>query len=186
VRAAVADWFGFGGVAVRYDPSAVPSPGTWVPGCGGPSLTLAEAGRRAGFEPLLPDALGVPDAVTVTGEPEDRFLMTLCWTDHGHTIRLDTYPARLDVGFAKTTSVHPEWLSLDEDVPEGAFPDPALWFPRPHLLSFWLVDEHGDRFTRTKRTAGPSLLWTHGGDMTLRLEGVASKARAVRIAKSLK
>lgn len=26
VRAAVTDWFGFGGVEVRYDPSAVPSP----------------------------------------------------------------------------------------------------------------------------------------------------------------
>jgi hypothetical protein len=33
VRAAVLDWFDFGGVEVRYDPSAVPSPGAEVPGC---------------------------------------------------------------------------------------------------------------------------------------------------------
>lgn len=182
VRAAVAGWFGFGGVEVRYDPSAVPSSGARVPGCG-PSLTLAQAGRRAGFAPAVPDALGVPDAVTVSREPKGRFLMSLCWREDGRTVRVDEYPARLDIGFAKTTPVPPEWVSLDGD---QDYRNPALWFPRPHLLSFWLVDEDGDRFTRSERTAGPTLLWMHGGDVTLRLEGVASKARAVDIAKSVR
>ncbi|MGW3632453.1 hypothetical protein ACWD7F_20190 [Streptomyces sp. NPDC005122] len=186
VRAAVVDWFGFGGVEVRYDPSAVPSPGAEVPGCG-PSLTLAEAGRRAGFAPAVPGALGVPDAVTVTREPRVRFLMTLCWREHGHTIRLDEYPAGLDIGFAKTVREPPEWVSLGGDGRSGdaGFGDPALWFPRPHLISFWLIAASGDRFTRSERTAGPTLLWMRGGEVTLRLEGVASKARAVEIARSL-
>lgn len=189
VRAAVGDWFGFGGVEVRYDPSAVPSPGAEVPGCG-PSLTLAGAGRRAGFAPLVPDVLGVPDAVTVTREPKVRFLMTLCWREHGRTVRLDEYPAALDIGFTKTVREPPEWVSLgvDGSASGGAdadFGDPALWFPRPHLLSFWLIDASGGRFTRSERTAGPTLLWTRGGEVTLRLEGVASKARAVEIARSL-
>ncbi|WP_329289902.1 hypothetical protein [Streptomyces sp. NBC_01455] len=187
VRAAVVDWFGFGGVEVRYDPSAVPSPGAEVPGCG-PSLTLAEAGRRAGFAPLVPGALGVPDAVTVTREPKVRFLTTLCWREHGHTIRLDEYPAGLDIGFAKTVREPPEWVSLGGDGSgsgDAGFGDPALWFPRPHLISFWLIDTSGDRFTRSERTAGPTLLWMHGGEVTLRLEGVASKARAMEIARSL-
>ncbi|MFE5139750.1 hypothetical protein ACFRDV_19060 [Streptomyces fagopyri] len=189
VRAAVVDWFGFGGVEVRYDPSAVPSPGAEVPGCG-PSLTLAEAGRRAGFAPLVPDVLGVPDAVTVTRDPKVRFLMTLCWREHGRTVRLDEYPAGLDIGFTKTVREPPEWVSLGVDGSGGAdadadFGDPALWFPRPHLLSFWLVDASGGRVTRSERTAGPTLLWTRGGEVTLRLEGVASKARAVEIARSL-
>ncbi|MFJ5271505.1 hypothetical protein [Streptomyces sp. NPDC088358] len=189
VRAAVVDWFGFGGVEVRYDPSAVPSPGAEVPGCG-PSLTLAEAGRRAGFSPLVPDALGVPDAVTVTREPKVRFLMTLCWREHGHTIRLDEYPAGLDIGFAKTVREPPEWVLLGGDGDgsgsgEAGLGDPALWFPRPHLLSFWLIGDSGDRFTRSERTAGPTLLWMRGGEVTLRLEGVASKARATEIAQSL-
>ncbi len=182
VRAAVYDWFSFGGIEVRYDPSAVPSPGAEVPGCG-TSVSLGEAERRTGFAPLVPDAFGTPDAVAVTDEPQGRFLVTLCRREDGRTIRLDEYPARLDVAFAKAVREQPEWLQLS-----GGPSDWALWFPRPHLLSFWLVDEDGDRYTRKERTAGPTLLWmhrTHGEDVTLRLEGITSKERAVEIAKSL-
>ncbi|MEV5079463.1 hypothetical protein AB0K74_11735 [Streptomyces sp. NPDC056159] len=185
VRATVLDWFGFAGVEVRYDPSAVPSPGAEVPGCGR-SLSLEQARRQAGFEPLVPDALGVPDAVTVTDEPRGRFLVTLCWHEQGRTIRLDEFPQQLDVSFAKSLREPPEWITLDTPSADGV-QDTALWFPRPHLLSFWLMDADGHRFTRSKRTAGPTLLWMHGrGDdaVTLRLEGVASKARATRIARS--
>ena len=187
VRAAVLDWFDFGGVEVRYDPSAVPSPGAGVPGCGR-SVPLAQAERRAGFGPVVPGALGAPDAVTVTGEPQGRFLVSLCWREDGHTIRLDEFPARLDLGFAKTVREPPEWIEMEPAASDGSVQDFALWFPRPHLLGFWLVDADGDRFTHEERTAGPTLLWTHEtveGDMTLRLEGVASKGRAVEIAKSL-
>ncbi|WP_020118670.1 hypothetical protein [Streptomyces canus] len=191
VRAAVLDWFDFGGVEVRYDPSAVPSPGAEVPGCGR-SLSLGQAERRAGFEPLVPTALGAPEAVTVTAEPRGRSLVSLCWRERGRVVRLDEYPARLDIGFTKSVREQPEWLSLHGDSSDlGAVNDTALWFPRPHLLSFWLVDAAGSRYTREQRTAGPTLLWMHGSglldmpDVTLRLEGVASKARAVEIAKSL-
>ncbi|MFF1718961.1 hypothetical protein [Streptomyces sviceus] len=201
VRAAVLDWFDFGGVEVRYDPSAVPSPGAEVPGCGR-SLSLAQAERRAGFEPLVPAALGAPDAVTVTTEPRGRSLVSLCWRERGRIVRLDEYPARLDIGFTKRVWEQPEWLSLPGDSSGGDSPggdssglgavnDTALWFPRPHLLSFWLVDAAGSHYTSEQRTAGPTLLWMHGSglldmpDVTLRLEGVASKARAVEISASL-
>ncbi|MFE7035543.1 hypothetical protein ACFU9Y_35060 [Streptomyces sp. NPDC057621] len=182
VRAEVVDWFDFGGVEVRQDPSVKPSPGAEVPGCGGPSLTLAEAGRRAGFAPRTPPALGPPDAVTVTREPRERFLMSLCWRERGHTVRLDEYPASLSPGFAKVVPEPPEYVPLDEDAEFAG--GRALWFSEPHLLRLWLVDSDGD-FTRSVRTAGPTLLWTHRGDTTLRLEGVASKTRAVEIARSL-
>lgn len=187
VRAAVLDWFDFGGVEVRYDPSAVPSPGSEVPGCGR-SVTLGQAERRAGFEPLVPTALGTPGAVTVTAEPQGRFLMSLCWREGGHTIRLDEFPQQLDPAFAKTLREPPEWIALGGSAAGDGLDDYALWFPRPHLLSFWLMDDDGDRFTRTERTAGPTLLWIHRGggtSVTLRLEGVASKERALDIAKSL-
>ena len=61
----------------------------------------------------------------------------------------------------------------------------ALWFPEPHLLRFWMTSEEGSRFTRSERTAGPTLLWVHDDEFTLRLEGVASKERAREIAQSL-
>ncbi|MFG2511604.1 hypothetical protein [Streptomyces sp. NPDC048584] len=195
VRAAVTDWFGFGGVVVRYDPSAVPSPGAKVPGCGRSLLSLEEAERRAGFAPVVPEALGVPDAVTVGALPRGRFLMSLCWREDGRTIRLDEFPGRLDLAFVKSVREQPQWLLLSEGDEKGAVPDPALWFPRPHLLSFWLVGPDGHRFTRKERTAGPTLLWPHRGavtgegpaadGVTLRLEGVASKARALEIAKGV-
>jgi hypothetical protein len=188
VRAAVLDWFDFGGVEVRYDPSAVPSPGAEVPGCGR-SLSLAQAGRRAGFEPLVPRALGVPDAVTVTGGPRGRSLMSLCWHEEGRVIRLDEFAASLDVAFTKTVREQPEWLELGTEPSTNGTADLALWFPRPHLLSFRLVGADGDRYTREERTAGPTLLWSHRDvpdeGVTLRLEGVISKARAVEIAKSV-
>lgn len=175
VRAAVADWFDFGGVEVRYDPSAAPSDGAHVPGCG-TSLSMDEAVRRAGFEPLVPDALGSPHAVTVTREPGGRRLLTLCWRDDERTIRLDEYPAWLDPGFAKTVSMPPHWVSVGRST--------GLWFASEHRLSFWMVDGRGDRWERSERTAGPTLLWTHGSDLTLRLEGVASEEEALAIARS--
>ncbi|MER6348790.1 hypothetical protein ACWC10_28070 [Streptomyces sp. NPDC001595] len=187
VRAAVVDWFAFGGVEVRYDPSATPSAGAEVPGCERP-VSLAQARRRAGFEPLIPPALGAPDAVTVTAGPRGRALVTLCWRERDRIVRLDEHLARLDVGFVKTVPEQPQWVPLDGTAGPGEVADPALWFPRPHLLSLWLVDADGDRFTRERRPAGPTLLWMRGtgpDTVTLRLEGVAAKDRAVGIAKSL-
>ncbi|MEH0427919.1 hypothetical protein QBB34_16600 [Streptomyces stelliscabiei] len=180
VRAAVADFFDFGGVEVRYDPSASPSPGAGVPGCPDP-VPLAEAGRRAGFAPLVPGALGTPDAVSVTRAPKGRFVITLCWEERGHTVRLDEYAARLAPRYGKTVAGEQavEWVRLGA----GAFD--ALWFPEPHLLRFWMTSKDGSRFTRSERTAGPTLLWVHGEEFTLRLEGVASKDRARKIAESL-
>ncbi|MET7516188.1 hypothetical protein ABZS88_22445 [Streptomyces sp. NPDC005480] len=177
VRAAVVDWFGFGGVEVRYDPSALPSSGAHVPGCG-TSLSLGEARRGAGFEPLVPDELGMPDAVTVTREPKSRFLITLCWREDGRTIRLDEYPAQLDIGYMKSVRMQLRWVDLG--------PDTGLWFAQPHLLSFWMLDGNGDRWTRSERTAGPTLLWTRRQQVTLRLEGIDSQQRAMEIARSVR
>ncbi|GAA3814584.1 hypothetical protein [Streptomyces chiangmaiensis] len=187
VRAAVIDWFDFGGVEVRYDPTARPSPGAEVPDCG-KSMSLTQARHRTGFTPLVPDALGTPDGATVTGEPGGRFLVSLCWREHGHTVRLDEYPARLDVGFVKKVSVQPEWITLDPNSSGTDASDFALWFRSPHLLRFCLVDVDGVRYTRKERTAGPTLLWMHetrSGQVTLRLEGAVSKNRAMEIARSV-
>ncbi|MZD07609.1 hypothetical protein GTW43_23045 [Streptomyces sp. SID5785] len=175
VRAAVYDWFGFGGVEIHYDPSASPSPGRPVPGCGSP-LTMDDAARAAGFRPLVPAALGSPDAVSVTPEPGGRTLLSLCWRGGEGTIRLDEFPAQLDIGYAKTITSQPEWVAVNHDT--------GLWFAREHELSFWMFDGEGRRWHRSERPAGPTLLWTHGAKVTLRLEGVTSEKKALDIARS--
>ena len=107
--------------------------------------------------------------------------MTLCWDERGHAVRLDEYAARLAPEYGKTVAGAQavEWIDL------GGGAHDALWFPEPHLLRFWMTSEDGSRFTRSERTAGPTLLWIHDDEFTLRLEGVASKARAREIAESL-
>lgn len=183
VRAAVADWFGFGGVTVRYsdDPAgrSAPPGGAAVPGCADP-VPLAEAGRRAGFEPLIPGVLGAPDAVAVTGSGErGRAVISLCWRDGERTVRLDEFPARLDIGFAKEVTTRPEWV----DLPDGA---QGYWFAAPHLLTVPMTDATGRVWTHEVRTAGPTLLWTRsGGALTLRLEGIPDAEEARGVAESV-
>ncbi|MFE7597018.1 hypothetical protein [Streptomyces sp. NPDC057494] len=182
VRAAVAEWFGYGGVSVRYDPEggrAVPggaSAGGVVPGCPDP-VDLAEAGRRAGFEPLIPAALGAPDAVAVTGAAErGRAVVSLCWRDGERAVRLDEFPARLELGFVKQVPVQPEGVTL----PDGTR---GYWFARAHRLTFPLETGDGAVWTHAVRPAGPTLLWTgSAGAVTLRLEGIPDRTEALRVA----
>lgn len=182
VRAAVADWFGFGGVEVRYDPSAPPRADAPVPWCRAP-VPLAEAERRAGFRPRVPGALGTPEAVSVTEGPGGRAVVSLCWREGGRTVRLDEFGARLDLGFVKQARIMPEPVTLDGG--GGAEARTALWFAEPHLLRFGMTDARGGEWVRAERTAGPTLLWTtRDGGTTLRIEGVASLERATEIAVS--
>ncbi|MER5893651.1 hypothetical protein [Streptomyces sp. NPDC001876] len=182
VRAAVVEWFDFGGVQVRYAPSAEPTGqvGALRADCTG-SVPLAEAARRAGFRPVVPGELGPPDAVAVTGLPERRWMVTLCWHERGRTVRLDEFASGLDPYFTKQVRIQPQWLELGTD--DGA-PTNALWFAQPHQLTFGLVGKDGLRWVRSERTAGPTLLWVRGGQMTLRLEGVDSQERARAVAES--
>ncbi|MBT2507219.1 hypothetical protein J7I98_15225 [Streptomyces sp. ISL-98] len=171
VRAAVADWFGFGGVDVRYDPTASPPPGP--PGAGAPDcrggLTVAEAALRAGFDPVLPRGLGTPVAASVS---RDRRVLSVCW----RTVRIDEFRAAIDPVFYKATPVPAEYTEVDGQT--------ALWFPERHRLTLRLVDEDGRPYARKVRSAGPTLVWQRAGDLTLRLEGVRSMERAVDLAET--
>ncbi|MFF4244106.1 hypothetical protein ACFYY2_06495 [Streptomyces sp. NPDC001822] len=104
VRAAVVEWFDFGGVQVRYAPGA---PGgsqsrreTGAPDCGAP-VSMPEVVGLADVRPVVPRALGTPDSVAVTRLPESRSMITLCWHEDGRTIRLDEFGAGLDPYFVK-------------------------------------------------------------------------------------
>ncbi|MCX4660662.1 hypothetical protein [Streptomyces uncialis] len=201
VRATVGDWFGFSGVRIQQVPSARPPQEGQVPPCEG-TMSLSTAAQRAGFAPVVPAALGVPDGVQVTSEPGGRFLISLCWDDGGSPIRLDEFPARLDTAFTKTVTHTPDWLEVRGGADRG-HKESALWFSEPHRLTFWMEDATGASWSRSERTSGPTLLWALDQEsdrsdrpsgpsgqesvarLTLRLEGVASRDQAVRIAESV-
>jgi hypothetical protein len=167
VRAAVSEWFGFAGVQIRQGPApgGTPDPRE-VEG----SLSLEEASRLVDFVPVVPAALGRPDAVRVS---DDRRVLSMSWsgTPDG-TVRMDTFDARLDYTFVKQAP-DAYFTSVDGDF--------AVWFDRPHTVA--LVEADGGRREVAARLAAQTLIWQY--DATgIRLEGDFTRQRAVEIAES--
>ena len=169
VRAAVADWFGFGGVRVELGgpvkPSAPPPPTAET------GMTLDQAARLVGFTPATPAALGAPDGVEVSA---DFRLLSLTWSaGPDGAVRLDEFDAQLDFTFAKRAP-GVEFVAVAGDF--------AMWFDEPHDVV--VLNPDGSRRTETARLAGHTLIWMHGGT-TMRLEGDLTKQRALEIAASV-
>ena len=168
VRATVADWFGLGGVVFRPGPT-VPSASAPPSATGG--MTLEEAADLVRFTPVVPRALGAPDGVEVGSRGR---LLSLTWDGPDGTRRLDEFDGRLEPMFVKTVGRQgAEYVEVDDEY--------ALWFPEPHEVV--LLDDSGRERTESARPAGPTLVWQSGG-VTLRLEGVPDKRRAIEIAES--
>jgi hypothetical protein len=169
VRAAVAEWFGFGGVRVRIQPLPVPSTAPPPPSVTG-SETLAEARSALGFDPIVPAALGRPDAVEVSA---DRRRVSMTWSGgRDGRVRLDQWAADLDGLFLKTAP-HASYPTV-----RGSF---AVWFDGPHEVV--LLEPGGGTRAEPPRLAGRTLIW-QSGRATLRLEGDLTQQRAVAIAES--
>ena len=168
VRAAVADWFGFGGVRVERGPSepsaAQPPPEVTQ------DWSVSEAAAAVDFTLSVPEELGDPDGVEVS---PDRRLVSMSWaTDEDGVVRLDQFDARFDFSVLKRAP--------------GVFyaavgGTDALWFEEPHEVV--LLEPDGSRRTESARLAGHTLIWLDDVT-TLRLEGDLSLERAVEIAES--
>ena len=168
VRAAVADWFGFGGVRVER---GSPPPGEASPP---PPVqqhrSLAQAAAAVDFPISVPQELGVPDGVEVS--PDGR-MVSMSWTsEQDGVVRLDQFDARFDFSVLKRTPTV-QYVEVDGT--------DALWFEQPHEVV--LLEPDGSRRTESARLAGHTLIWLEG-DTTLRLEGDLTLQRAVEIAES--
>ena len=176
VRAAVADWFGFGRVVVE---TGRPGPGTAPPP---PAVTqdrsVTDAAAAVDFTVLVPEELGVPDGVEVS---PDRRLVSMSWSSpedgpedgpEDSRVRLDQFDAEVDYSIVKRT---PDVVYTSVDGSD------ALWFVRPHELV--LLEPDGSRRAESARLAGHTLVWLTN-DTTLRLEGDLSLERAIEIAES--
>jgi len=168
VRAAVADWFGFGGVLVELDApeTGAASPPPEVV----PDVSVTEAAAAVDFTVSAPEELGLPDGVEVS---PGRRMVSMSWSsDQDGVVRLDQFGAKFDFSVGKTAP--------------GVFyaavgGTDALWFEEPHEVV--LLEPDGSRRTESARLAGHTLIWL-ADDTTLRLEGDVSLERAVEIAES--
>ena len=171
VRAEVAEWFGFGAVQVRLQPDApsgitsAPPPPRATTG-----MALRDAMNLVAFSPVVPAVLGPPDGVEVS---VDRSVLSMTWDTDVGVVRVDQIDARLDYVMAKTAS------DVTYTAVAGDF---ALWFDRPHEVV--VLDDSGDQRRVQARLAGHTLIWERA-EVTLRLEGDLSLARATEIAGSM-
>ncbi len=172
VRATVAEWFGFHGVVVSQEPGPAPTTTAPPPPPAGRKITLAQAQRLVGFVPRLPSALGPPTGVEVSA---DRRVLSLSWTVGARTVRMDEFNGGVEPRFWKSVRGEVDF----EDVDGG----PAIWFGTPHDLVVLLPD--GTHHREPPRIAGPTLVWEKRG-LTIRLEGLRTKAEAMRVAESVR
>lgn len=164
VRAAVADWFGFGGVRVERggSPSESAAPPTGV--TGDDPVSSVE------FQVYAPTELGEPDGVEVS---EDARIVSMSWTTDDGVVRLDQFDGRLDYTMAK---------QADDVTFVMVGGGDGIWFDDAHEV--WVLGDDGSSATHPPRLAGHTLIWTNGAT-TLRLEGDLDLGRAIEIAESV-
>ncbi|CUR59680.1 conserved hypothetical protein [metagenome] len=167
VGATIREWLGFHGVAVTSGDPVTSSP--TVPAATG-GTALAEAAGLAGFEPVVPEVLGAPDAVEVS---DDASVVSLSWTTDNGTVRLDEFLGTIEPLFWKTAPEAEHVMVAGRD---------ALWLPTPHRVT--VLGPDGDVRQLPSRLAAPTLVWLHG-DLTLRLEGDLDLDEAVAAAESV-
>jgi hypothetical protein len=167
VGATIREWLGFHGVAVTSGDPVTGTP-TVPPATG--SADLADAAARAGFEPVVPEALGRPDAVEVSS---DDAVVSLSWTTEAGTVRLDEFRGTVEPLFWKTASEAEHAAVGTHD---------ALWLPTPHRVT--VLGPGGDVRHLPSRLSAPTLVWL-SGELTLRLEGDLDLDEAVAVAESV-
>lgn len=139
-------------------------PVTTSPPAFGEAVTLAEAERVVGFQPLLPD-LGPPDGVRVNRF--DPYFVVLLYGEPRARLRLTEMVGGLVEKYALVEQ-RVERVAVDGR--------PGLWVEGRHVVS----EPFG-----LPRFAGNVLLWEQNG-LTLRLEGRLTTEQALEIARSVR
>lgn len=169
--ARIVEWLGLGAVVVVAAPSGQRAPTGGTPEIG-QEVTLAQARERAMFPIALPVDLGDADRVLISA---DSRVVSMVWGAGGAAVRLDQLAGRPNPLVVKKYAGDVEVTTV-----AGSR---ALWFARAHPLVY--TDAQGAERAESARTAGPALVWQRGS-VTLRLEGVADRDRAVDLAESVR
>jgi hypothetical protein len=177
-RAAILEFFHLRGVTIERVDELPTVPvqsglGTFL----GDPVTLEQARERAGFDVVVPEALGTPDAVYFQSEPPAGGMVSFIYGTKSDPHALFTqFAGGVDeVVFKKIApDTKVEAVTVDGQ--------PGYWLEGAHFFSY--VDRQGDMQSEQVRLAGDVLLWERG-TRTLRLEADMSKEEALRIAASV-
>jgi hypothetical protein len=177
-REAIADFLGIGDTEIRTVPE-LDIPHDVELDLGEP-IDLDDVAERAGFQPLVPSALGNPEAAyfrTVAGMPQ----VSLVWPPDAGA---GTLPAVTSAGtlLTETPLGGRELPGYTKEIGPSARVERILLGGRE---AFWIEGEHV-RFgvDEPRRAAASTLLWTSDGLM-LRLETTRGLDGALEIARSV-
>jgi hypothetical protein len=177
-RAAILEFFHLRGVTIERVDELPTVPvqsglGTFL----GDPVTLELARGRAGFDVVVPEALGTPDEVYFQDGPPAGGMVSFVYgtSDDPHALFTQFAGGVDEVIFKKIASD----TKIEPVTVDG---QPGYWLEGAHFFSY--LDRQGDMQSEQVRLAGNVLLWERG-TRTLRLEADVSKAEALRIAASV-
>jgi hypothetical protein len=176
-RAAILDFFHLRGVTIERvqelpTVSVQSGLGTFL----GDPVSMSEARARAGFDVVVPEALGEPDGVYFQNAPPGGMVSLLYGTKERPRALFTQFAATVDQVIFKKVAPDTTITAVWVDGQHG------YWLEGAHFFTYYDRDETMQ--TEPVRLAGNVLLWERGS-LTLRLEGDFSKAEALRIAKSV-
>jgi hypothetical protein len=144
----------------------------------GEKVSLDEARDRAGFDVVVPEALGEPDGVYFQQSPPGGMVSLVYGTPEKPRALFTQFSGRVtEVIFKKVaagTIIH----AVDVEGERGYFLS-----GKPHEFSYF--DRRGDFRQEIVRLAGNTLVWEHG-PATLRLEADINEQEALKIARSVR
>lgn len=185
-RSAVLELLGLQGARIER---AEPTTAGDAPPLLGRRVSLSEARRRAGFEPVVPalPELGAPQEIAFEPKVATGGQVALVWPprlglsaprgEGRPALALTEISASLDPTIGKVAG---PGTRIEPVLIDG---EPGFWLAgRRHEFAY--LTPNGRRRVQTARLVGDTLVWQHEG-LLLRLEGAASKRAALRIARSI-
>jgi hypothetical protein len=174
-RTAILRFFHVGAVTVERVETLPPARERPLTAGLGRAVSLTEGARTAGFPMLLPPLEQPVERVYVRPGIQSALLDV---PDAGSVLLTEIQGSR-QLDLAKKFSSPA--TNVDAVTVNGAF---GLWIQgAPHVVTF--EDRSGRIQQFTTRLAGNVLVWTRG-DLTLRLEGELTRARALELARSIR
>jgi hypothetical protein len=174
-RGAILEFFGVRGVAIERV-ETLPKVPTSVDLNLGEPVSLDGARELAGFDVVVPEALGDPDEVYFSDFPSGGMVSFVYGSSEEPRALFTQFQASVRDTFLKKMEVTTDVEFIDVDGQPGAFLSGA-----PHVFGY--IDADGQYREETMRLAGNVLLWERA-PLTLRLEADLPLMEALEIARS--